>query len=274
MTGTGPNFDRLMELLAEEATQGLSSAQEAELSRLVSENPGVERDGLALAAAAIELGLDAPRSEPIPAGLRSTLERAGRDAVARHAGTSLQFASRAGSGGIRMGMWLGWLAAAACLALAAAAWWPAISGRLQRGGGPGMAEFEAMAAEPGSMRLPWGDFALGDQPPMIAGVKGEVVWNEARQAGYLLFEGLPANDPAKEQYQLWIVDRRGLADQSGQSARISGAIFDSTGGRMVVPIKPAIPVQGAGLFAVTVEQPGGTWVSDMSRRVVAASKGS
>jgi hypothetical protein len=39
-----------------------------------------------------------------------------------------------------------------------------------------------------------------------------------------------------------------------------------------VPVEPLIPVRDVAAFAVTVEQPGGTWVSDMSRRVVIASR--
>ena len=35
---------------------------------------------------------------------------------------------------------------------------------------------------------------------------GDVVWNTGEQRGYMRFRGLPANDPAKFQYQLWIFD--------------------------------------------------------------------
>ncbi len=58
--------------------------------------------------------------------------------------------------------------------------------------------------------------------------------------------------------------------------RISGAIFDgsSGSGELYVPIDPKLTVRKAAAFAVTIEQPGGTWVSDMKRRVViAAPKG-
>jgi hypothetical protein len=37
--------------------------------------------------------------------------------------------------------------------------------------------------------------------------------------------------------------------------------------------KPGIRVVGAAAFAITIERPEGTWVSDMKRRVVIASKG-
>jgi hypothetical protein len=77
MSTNGPNPERLMDLLAEEATQGLSAAQRAELDLLLAENPNVDADGLRLAAAAMELGVAPPEGEELPAGLRASLLRAG-----------------------------------------------------------------------------------------------------------------------------------------------------------------------------------------------------
>lgn len=287
MTNQGPIPDRLMDLLAEEATQGLSAAQQAELESLLAQHPSVDADGLRLAAAAVELASPPAPIEAMPASLRATLlsagitevEAAGASPADRiEQGRTLKFPTAARPSAARA--WGGWLAAAACLLLAAAGWWAAMNRApgVGRSGPPGVvkavpiAEFDALAKEPGTVRMSWSDWALNDQPPTIAGVKGEVVWNEARQTGYLLFDGLPKNDPTREQYQLWIVDARGLFDPTGQSARISGAIFDAVDGRFAIPISPAIPVKGAGAFALTIEQPGGTWVSNMSRRVVIASK--
>ena len=117
--------------------------------------------------------------------------------------------------------------------------------------------------DPSRQVLAWGDW----DNPEIKGVQGEAVWCEGQQKGYLRFVNLPQNDPAKEQYQLWIVDERGM----GQ--RISGAIFNAEpDGETIVPIEPGIRVKGARLFAVTIEPPGGMWVSDMSRRVTVAAK--
>jgi hypothetical protein len=84
------------------------------------------------------------------------------------------------------------------------------------------------------------------------------------------FTNLPALDPNKECYQLWIIDSRGMEQ------RISGGCFNAApGGKGVttVVIKPGIQVVGAAAFAVTIERPEGTWVSDMKRRVVIAKKG-
>src|SRR4051812_42363633 len=83
--------------------------------------------------------------------------------------------------------------------------------------------------------------------PEFKGVTGTVVWCDRAQKGYLKLTGLPANNPETEQYQLWIVDSRGM----GQ--RISGAIFNSSGGETVVAIEPGIPIKSASAFAVTIE---------------------
>ena len=96
-----------------------------------------------------------------------------------------------------------------------------------------------------------------------------MVWSDSAQAGYMTFAGLPALEGSA--YQLWIIDaERGLAQ------RISGGVFngDAEGGPLRVAIdETPIPVNSAAAFAVTIEKPGGTWVSDMSRRVVIAARG-
>ncbi len=45
-----------------------------------------------------------------------------------------------------------------------------------------------------------------ETPKGTAGISGDVVWSNSLQKGYVTFRGLPANDPGKETYQLWIVD--------------------------------------------------------------------
>lgn len=171
-----------------------------------------------------------------------------------------------------------WLLAAASLAFAAVVWYTANSRADMRHpstlvAGPSAREIDrSLANLPDTFSAGWGDW----DNPEIPGIKGEVVWNESRQTGVMKFSNLPPLKPG-EQYQLWIIDKRGLADASGQSMRISGGVFDGGvdmvgKGELVVPIRPAIEVQGAAAFAVTIEQAGGTWVSDMKRRVVIAAK--
>lgn len=122
---------------------------------------------------------------------------------------------------------------------------------------------------PGTVRLAWAPFDLpGDLPPAEQPrVTGDVIWNDELQTGYLRFEGLKVNDPETEQYQVWVIDERGLEQ------KVSGGVFNATAeGEVIVPIEPGIDVGRVQLFAVTVENPGGTWVPDLQRRVVAAAR--
>jgi hypothetical protein len=244
--------DRLMELLADHATVGLREAEQEELDRHLAGVPQF-KVSFELAAAAAHLAMSPPMLT-LPGSLERSLVREADDWVTQ--GERIQSPAKRPH---RMPAWPGWLAAAACLTLAAAAWL----------GRPGEKPInpEALATRPGTIVAPWGDFnALDDKsPPEIKGVQGDVVWNEDEQRGYMRFVGLPVNDPAKEQYQVWLVDARGL----GQ--RISGAVFNSSSAReCIVPIDPAIRTDGVSIFAVTIERPGGTWVSDMKRRVCLA----
>jgi anti-sigma-K factor RskA len=121
---------------------------------------------------------------------------------------------------------------------------------------------------PDTIRVAWQPFNLPDAPAEQAGVQGDVVWNDELQQGYLRFVGLRPNDPAVEQYQVWVIDERGMEQ------KVSGGIFNATAqGEAIVPIEPGIDVGRVALFAVTIENPGGTWVPDLKRRVVVAPRG-
>lgn len=123
---------------------------------------------------------------------------------------------------------------------------------------------QVIAQAPDTSTLEWKDW----DNPEIPGVKGTVSWSEQKQTGVIKFVGLKPNDPTKMQYQLWIIDSRGM------NQRVSGAIFNAgPDGCAEVPILPRIAIKNAAAFAITIEEPGGTWVSDMKRRVVIAAKG-
>jgi anti-sigma-K factor RskA len=159
--------------------------------------------------------------------------------------------------GLRLAAWSGWLAAAACLAIAIG-----VAARRTGPTDPARAREQFLETASDAATAPWGEWDSPEQ----RGVAGEVVWSESAQRGYMTFRGLGPNDPTEEQYQLWIIDERGLEQ------RISGGVFDSDAdGEVVVEIEPAVEIRGAAAFAVTIERPGGVWVSDMSRRVVIAA---
>lgn len=122
---------------------------------------------------------------------------------------------------------------------------------------------------PGTVRLAWQPFDVPSLAPteQAGTVQGDVVWNDELQTGYLRFVGLKVNDPAVEQYQVWVIDERGLEQ------KVSGGVFNaSAAGEVIVPIDPGIDVGRVALFAITVENPGGTWVPDLQRRVVVAPR--
>ncbi|MFG0284607.1 MAG: anti-sigma factor domain-containing protein [Phycisphaerales bacterium JB039] len=266
------------ELLAAAAMGDASEQEWSDVEALLRDDARAqsEFEALELAAAALAVAT-APAREQLPRSVRQQTLRAIEQAEAaerRGANPQLRLTGEGRRAGVPAPVaYFGWLAAAACLVLAVAVWM--VSGPGSAGGAESLAEQrqDLLAEAPDAVRLEWGDWALEGAPPEIDGVRGDVVWSESRQEGYLRFVGLPPNDPTHEQYQLWIIDRRGLADEDGQSARISGAIFNAAGDEVIVPIEPAIPVQGAAAFAVTIEAPGGVWASDMSRRVVIAAKG-
>lgn len=121
---------------------------------------------------------------------------------------------------------------------------------------------------PGTVRLAWSPFDLPEAPAVQRDVTGDVVWNDELEQGYLRFVGLKVNDPAVEQYQVWVIDDRGMEQ------KVSGGVFNATAeGEVIVPIDPALDIGRVALFAVTVEEPGGIMVPDLRRRVVVAPRG-
>lgn len=121
---------------------------------------------------------------------------------------------------------------------------------------------------PGTVRLAWTPFDLPNAPAEQREVQGDVVWNDDLQQGFLRFVGLKVNDPNVEQYQVWVIDERGMEQ------KVSGGVFNaSADGEVIVPIHPGIDVGRVAVFAITVEKPGGTWVPDLLRRIVVAPRG-
>lgn len=247
-----PTNERVLELLADRATQGLSAAEQRELEALLARIPGTDDDALDLAAAAADLAM-APANLPVPASLRAKLSADAERWIGRaDAPASSPITRRP-----RLVLWSGWLAAAAAVALAAVAWWPHADLTTQR---------EVMKSKHPPMA--WQPFVLESAGPAVQGVQGDVVWDEKAQKGFMRFVNLPVNDPSKNQYQVWLVDSRGM------NFRISGGVFNSTStGEIIVPITPAVATRGVGAVAVTIEPPGGVIVSDMTQRVVLAAKG-
>lgn len=149
--------------------------------------------------------------------------------------------------------WLPWVLAAASLLVAAIGWWP----RLTPSAPPPTGAVERLA-----LTTPGG--AAGERPV------GELTWDAGAQRGTMRFVGLAPNDPAREQYQLWIFDR-----ERDERFPVDGGVFDIPAGAdsagVSVEYAARLPVGRAYLFAVTAERPGGVVVSDRSRMVAVAT---
>jgi hypothetical protein len=265
--------EQLEALLGDRALVGLSEEQQTELVALL----GGEDDGsFDRAAAAIDLATAGPL-EPLPAHLAAKVEADARQTL-RPSRVSARVRAKND-----IARWAGWMAAAACLALAAAGWWRAsrtpmpvaITPAAPLSTGPApvpvvpptptpAALREQLLAAPDAVRVEWSP----TKDPAARGASGDVVWSESRQSGFMRFHGLAANDPSKSQYQLWIFD-------PSQDAKtpIDGGVFDvdPKSGDVIVPIAAKLHVSGPTLFAVTVEKPGGVVVSKRERIVVTAA---
>ena len=83
----------------------------------------------------------------------------------------------------------------------------------------------------------------------------------------MLLTGMPVNDPATSQYQLWVVD----PERDGNP--VDGGVFDIPPGvsTVVIPIDAKLAVNDPVAFAITREQPGGVVVSKGPLLVVASA---
>lgn len=282
LDSSDPRTERLLELLADRATTLLSESEEAELSELLAEG-GVHPDSIDLAAAALAAALVTSEStSPMPDSLRMAIEaRASKD-IALHRHTALASVNDAGraraledvsaartKSSTPLKIWSGWLAAAACLAIAVVVAFYRPSPVAGNGADPRSLRRIVDAAS-GTLIREWSPWPA--KPEAEGGiafdsaskVTGRVVWNQTLQKGYMVFSGLPKNPVSARQYQLWILDKK-------QQHPIDGGVFDVTDeGEVVVPIDAKIAVQEPVGFGITEEPFGGVVVSDQRRRVVVA----
>jgi Anti-sigma-K factor rskA len=248
--------DRLLELMADRAAFGLSAAEQDELQKLSAQFPDVDSEEFERLAAAIDLSLGPGVAVPLPAALRAQVSEEARRFFSEPAEQLLGVSvARRGASPPRSRAWLAWCAAAACLLLALAGWWRALSPP----GSPDLAQArQALLAEPRVVKTP-----LKKTDPNSS-AQGDIAWSDTAQRGFMRLSGLPMNDPRREQYQLWIFDKN-------QDPRypIDGGVFDiARAGEVIVPIRAAIRVSDTTMFAITVERPGGVVVSSRERIVL------
>jgi anti-sigma-K factor RskA len=239
--------DPVLDLLSGGATAGLSAPELADLRALFGPGADAEIAEWEGAAAAVALAATAAPLAPLPPGLRARLEATipapaePRTAAPKARGPRLA--------------WVGWpLAAALLVALGVREFRPAVPPA------PAAALRDALAArDPAAL-------VLEGTAPAGESAAGSVVWSHARQEGYLTLRNLP--DLGDKQLQLWIFDA-----ERDQRYPVDGGAFDAARGEVVIPIRAAVPVTRATLFALTVEPRGGVVVSNRERIVWLAKPG-
>lgn len=239
--------DGTLELAVDRVTVGLDDSQ------LASLRSGVDSEDLLFfeqVAAAIHLGA-LPQLEEAPSQL---VERLRNDA--RH---WLPAEAPPAAPSFRLMTYTGWLAAAAVLLVFL----------FSRGAGDGASapSLEGLVASgaPDLVRVEWSR----TEDPLGERAKGEVLWSSELQQGYMVFEGLEPNDPSEAQYQLWVFD---TTRADWENKPVDGGVFDvGPDGKTVVPIDPKLEVRKPGLFAVTLEVPGGVVVSEREHLVLTAA---
>jgi hypothetical protein len=157
--------------------------------------------------------------------------------------------------------WLGWAAAAGLLGLLC----------LERGGSNQREARSALALRDALMREERANLSnlrFSGTGGTFANTTGEVVWSDDRQEGYLTLEGIPANDPARHHYQLWIVD------PERDEIPVDGGVFSIPEGvdRIVVPVDAKLEVNRPTAFVITLEKPGGVVRSDQKVVVAVAQR--
>ncbi|CAN5732995.1 hypothetical protein BH24ACI3_BH24ACI3_04680 [soil metagenome] len=275
------NEETRLDLLCKQAVYGLTESEIEQLQELEKNaDSSVDSQSLELTAAAISMvGLEI---EPMPAHLESKILASfdkqlvmAKDAselpVEENIFTRPRQPVDDAVSGSSLWNWFPWaVAAAACVVLAVniftsrptsdIADGPKPTPTIEQILTPAQLRQQLIETTPDIARAEWGKGNVAE----IDAVNGDVVWSDTKQAGYLRVRGLPANDPTKETYQLWIFE-----DGKLEPHPKDGGVFDvNTSGEVIIPIDAKIATKDPKVFAITIEKPGGVVVS--SREKIAA----
>lgn len=272
-TELDPLSNRLEELVVSKVTEGLNAADQQELDQTdwssLDNEPELEIEQFERAAAAFAVAFDQATHEPLPADIHQKILTNAKATLADTPMNRVDEALRSpDSSGAETRTktvenvyappsWregLAPLAMAACLAFMIFNWDVIFESGKTIGPVAELSvdkkmELFVKSSPPDLVDVAWTENTDED-------AKGNVVWSNSRQEGYMVFEGLDINDPTVKQYQLWIFE------DLDQKYPIDGGVFDiSSTGETVIPIDARIPVEQAVRFAITVEDPGGVVVS-------------
>ncbi len=251
--------ERLIDLLADRATEGLDARESQELNGLLADHPSVDPNELDWVAAMVDLSLTSQDFEPMPTGLRDQVilraehyfnETGAAAKTVRNVDIQTDSPNRNR---------FAWYLAAASIFVALAGWWQV----LIPSSGP-----ESQAAAFAKFLGETDDVISGNWNSEVEGyekVVGEFAWSGKKQAGFMRFVNLPPNDPNVAQYQLWIVD------PNRDKHPIDGGVFDvGSFAEAIVPIDAKLQVDQPNAFAITLEKPGGVVVSGGPLLIVGA----
>lgn len=272
--------DLMLDLLCKKALSGLTDDEERQLSELEKASGHVEdAESIALTVAALCLAGLGHSSTELPRNLQSRIaaeaeryfdERKGERSV-NPPPIAAPIVKPAGSS---LFGWLGWAAAAAACVVLAINIYSTRSGPRVAANDPPVIQRPGELT-PAQMRerliqtapdLARGDFGPGNVRSVEP--SGDVVWSDAKRAGYLRFTNLPKNDPSKETYQLWIFD-----ETQDEKTPIDGGTFNVTAdGEVIVPIDAKLDPHNTRAFAVTIEKPGGVVVSKREKIIALAKR--
>jgi hypothetical protein len=270
MSSTPSNRQRLLELLADHALEGISAAEQAELLALLSDD---NLDSLTFErlVASIAVSLNPQPLEPLPTDLQARIKKTAVELPQFNKNTTSKVSAAISTpvtqvSGIRKPstpkatrreklLWL--FAAACCLGLIATWGYP-----LVRTDSKPQSLVARIDQSSDVVHIPW----TGTDDVAAKGSRGEIVWSNKLQAGYLKVTGLVKNNPAKSQYQFWIFDAT-----KDDRYPIDGGVFDiAEDGTSVLPIQAKLQVVKPAMFAVTAEVPGGVVVSARERVLLLA----
>ncbi len=266
--------EKLYDLLCTQAVYGLNESETKEIAQIASTADGnIDVQSLELTVAMLSLA-DLNADEPMPEHLESRIladfnqQNAGdqiHESIHDMQTREIKWIEPASRPSFLS--WFGWaVAAAACVALAANVYLTRIpTPTIAEGPKPPVKIKLTPLQERDRLIASATDIARADwvNPDKNSPNKlsGDVVWSDSKQAGYARVSGLPANDPNKETYQLWIFD-----ETQDEKTPIDGGTFNvNAAGEIVIPINAHLKTRNPKAFAITVEKPGGVVVSERDK---------
>jgi anti-sigma-K factor RskA len=256
--------EMLIDLLEKRAVYGLTDDEQRQLEEFEEKND-ISFDVTASAITLAELG----QIDEMPANLRAKLVADANEFFAERPERPHILETKAEAENAQTGIltWLGWaFAAAALIALIANIWLTRVGAPPQIVGPLATPSPEQLTPEQMRQRLISSATDLARADIGAGNVKeiaptGDIVWSDAKQAGYVRVKGLPKNDPTKQSYQLWIFD-----ETQDPKTPIDGGVFNvSADGEVIIPINAKLQVKNPKLFAITIEKPGGVVVSKQEK---------